>query len=115
MAAKGAFKVNLYGAVVTGAADLRVHLFRGNMVYNSSSQSWVALPVILSNDNNLDFIDIPFTAFILGVSVDVDVKMGATDGQLVGVFDLVYADGTTYLGGMRINIKSDGTVDVLPE
>lgn len=114
MALKGKYNINIYGAAVTGAAALRAYLFQGDSVLDVTGKNFDQLPTVLGAEHQLDVsVEVPNGTFPVGVSVDLDITMGTT--KLLGFYDLVYMDGVSYLGGLRLNIKANGSVEAIPE
>lgn len=110
MAKPGNGIINIYGSAVTGATNLYVYLFKGNMVLNTSTEVWEVLPITLSASYRFKLENVPNNTNPAGVAVDFDFTK-----LKYGQFDLVYMDGIVYLGGIRVHVKADGEVVAVPE
>ncbi len=105
--------VNIYGAAIVGAAALKVHIFKGEEVFNKSTGKYVNAPALgaggLTAAHALTTTSIPHADNEIGFMITIPTTLP------LGVHDLVVLDNLTYIQGIRMHIAADRQVTIIPE
>lgn len=100
--------LTIYDQTLVAAASPVLYIFRGDAMYNFTTGTWdTAFSTAPTANHQKAGVVFPNTNN-LGVLFDIFSAIGD------GMYDLVYADGTTYIGGMKVRLHRDG-FEVIPE
>lgn len=100
--------IDVYGAAIVGASDLKTYLYKGKYIFNKLSGLYEDSTGIAAGTIDIKY-ELP-TEAIPHIDNPIGYKITMPDLLPIGKHDLVYLDGLVYAGGLRVLVKSNPEV-----